>query len=274
MSTGPCDSLVNLPEGTLLRIIDKFATDTVSAAALTGSFAREDADRYSDIDLLLFDETLPNGKSPVKQLTVRHDRLISLTTATAGFWREHFDWPSTAVYTVPAFRNLRPLFDQTGVLAELVERAQSFSWDPLQTAADEFVREKVVQQAEVAHKLLSGIERREPERLAVYAWEIVNELSLAVAVHRRIFIESGNHTFAEVCRAQGIESPWTQVHRRASGKNGGVDGGSTVLERGVAALRLYQMTATIIEDLLQLEGSEATRHATLGISSFLNQDAG
>ena len=273
-ASGDHHELAGIPGEAPMEIVARFASETTIAAALTGCFARTDADRYSDIDLLLFDDGLPPGKSPIERLIVQKGQMVSLTTATTAFWREHFEWPGAAIYTVPAFRNLVPLFDRNGALAALIEQARSFSWEPLQSAADEFVREKIVQQAEVVHKVLSSFERGDPERLATYTWELTTEMSLAIAVHRRIFIESGNYTFDAVCRAQGSDSDWTRAHRRATGAGAGLDGKTSMADRGRGALQLYRETATASEGVLHTPDSEVVHHAVMNLSTFLFQGDG
>ena len=65
------DIQAELDTSFLSRLADEFGAPPVHAVALTGSLARSDGDRYSDVDFLLLDESVSTAGSPIEQLLVR-----------------------------------------------------------------------------------------------------------------------------------------------------------------------------------------------------------
>jgi hypothetical protein len=238
-----------LPDDLLATLLAEFARTPISAAALSGSFTRGDADAYSDVDLRLYSD-LPLDDIEPERLLYRSGRLISISLHTfRGEARQLAD-PPAAVFAVAPIRELRPLLDRDGALARLQRSARAFAWDRIASEADGYAARTLYLQAEVVQKALSGLASGHAARLALTTAELVQELTLAVAVSRRLLVASDRGYFHQVYGAVGERSVWARHHRLAAGTREPSVGESTTRSRGLAALQLYRETAALLDVLL------------------------
>lgn len=237
---------LELPEAYLSSLVAEFAIEGVVAVALAGSYARGDATRWSDVDIIRYVATLPTASEEHYTLTIRDGRLVSLSTTTIAAKQAEMTRPEAAIFAVPGLRQERILFDPAGELAALHQRAREFTWEPLRAAANAYASEMVMGQAEEAHKLLSALSRRD-ESAAIYAThEAVRGLTLAAAVGRGALIESENSYYRQVQEATGRDSAWTRYQRFAAGFVAGSSRLAPATAAGIAALHLYRETAHLL----------------------------
>lgn len=233
----------------LTWLVSEFAGERAIAAALSGSYARGEAGPFSDVDLLCFTRGSTAGAAGAREevLVYRDQILVSVTYADLETWRAFLTRPRTAIRAVPAFRNLRILLDREGALAALKQEAVDFAWASLQPEADRQAGAIVLHLGEVVHKLLGGLHARDERRLVGPTWELVQELTEAVAVQRGAFIAAENDVFSVAQRAAGRDSAWARQHARALGLAGG---SSSPARRAEAALALYRETAALLGPIL------------------------
>jgi predicted nucleotidyltransferase len=235
-----------LSETFLRQLVAEFATPGTIALSLAGSYARGDATRWSDVDIIRYAETMPVTSEERYTLLPRSGRLVSLTTTRIATKQEELALPREAIFAVPGLRQARILHDPTGALEALHQRARDFSWEPLRVVANAYASEMVMGLAEEAHKLLGALSRRD-ESAAIYATHgAVRGLTLAVAVGRGVLIESENSYFRQVQKAAGPDSAWTRYHRIAAGFVVGSSRLAPATSAGIAALHLYRETAHLL----------------------------
>jgi predicted nucleotidyltransferase len=239
-----------LTEDFLRRLLAEYmAADTV-AVALAGSYARGEATRWSDVDIIRYATALPTSSEERYRLAIHDGRLVSLTTTTIAAKETEMAQPEEAIFAVPGLRQARILHDPTGALAALHQRACDFIWEPLRAAANVWASEMVMGQAEEAHKLLGALSRHD-ESAAIYAAHgAVKGLTQAVAVVRGVLIESENSYYPQVQGAAGADSAWTRYHRIAAGfaaPNPQLPPAEVI---AVAALQLYRETARLLRSSL------------------------
>ena len=79
---------------------------------------------------------------------------------------------------------------------------------------------------------------------------LVNGLTRAMAIHRRLLITSENTYFAQVQEAMGRDSAWTHLFRLAAGFDPGAPTAMPFQSRALAGLVLYRETVALMRDLL------------------------
>jgi len=232
---------------TLQLLLGEFVDATISAAALSGSHARGDADAFSDIDLRLYSDTPLEGVE-ADRLLFRDNQLVSVSLHTFRGEARQFADPPGAAFAVAPIRTLHVLLDREGKLAELQEQARRFRWEHIATEADAYTAHTVYQQAEVVHKVLGSLAASQPLRAVVATAELVQELTVAMAVSSRLLVVSDRSYLQQVYEGVGNGTGWVEAHRLAAGitTRNGRDG---YIVRGRAALALYRETA------LQTQGS-------------------
>lgn len=108
------------------------AEEGVRAVFLSGSHARGEADRFSDVDvqvLVASDEQVRSDTS------YRGGVLFSVERSTAAHRERAFGDPETALWNLTALRSGKALHDPGGVFAALQARALAFAWAELEAQA-------------------------------------------------------------------------------------------------------------------------------------------
>ena len=242
-----------LPDAFLRDLVAEFAPEGIIAVALAGSYARGEATRWSDVDIIRYATTLPSTSEGRYTLAIRSARLFSLTTTTIAAKQAEMAQPEEAIFAVPGLRQACILHDPTGALAALHQQARDFTWEPLRAAASAYASEMVMGQAEEAHKLLGALSRHDESATIYAAHGSVKGLTLAVAVGRGVLIESENSYYRQTQQAAGADSAWTRYHRLAAGFTAPdiLDSQRPPAEAiAIAALHLYRETARLLRALL------------------------
>jgi Nucleotidyltransferase domain len=243
-------SAFKLPEAFLNSLVDEFTTTDTVAVALAGSYARGDATRWSDVDIIRYATTMPAASEERYTLAIRDGRLVSVSTTTIAAKQAELAQPEVAIFAVPGLRQACILHDPSRALAALYQQARDFTWEPLQAAASAYASEMVMGLAEEAHKLLGALNRRDESATLYAAHGAVAGLTRAVAVGLGILIESENSYYRQVQEGAGLDSAWTRYHRIAAGFVVDTSHQLPADAIGVAALCLYRETARLLSPLL------------------------
>ncbi len=243
-------SAIELPEAFLSSLVAEFVTADTVAVALAGSYARGDATRWSDVDIIRYATTMPATSEERYTLAIRDGRLVSVSTTTIAAKQADMRRPEEAIFVVPGLRQARILHDPSGALAALHQQARAFTWEPLQTAANAYASELVMGLAEEAHKLLGALSRRDESAILYAAHGAVAGLTRAIVVGRGVLIESENSYYRQAQEATGLDSAWTRYHRAAAGFVAAASRKTPAVAIGIAALHLYRETARLLSSLL------------------------
>lgn len=225
------------------HLVERYRTPSTIAIALLGSHARGEATPYSDVDLLIFEDTTP----VTYHLEYLDGRLISISHTTIDSKRADMQQPQTAIWAVPGLRTCQILFDPQGHLADLCQEANAFEWTPLQAAANAYASEQVMGYAEEAHKILSGLVRGHESTVLYGCWGMVRGMAQVVLVQRGVLIPTENEYIELVQITAGAD--WARQYRVATGLD--VIDGTPAIQRGLAALRLYGLTAALMRPICE-----------------------
>lgn len=239
-----------LPESFLHDLVAEFENAQTIGLALLGSHARQDATRYSDVDIVRFNPTLPEQAADRYTLVHWGGQLISLSTTTVAQKQKDMQDPAKAIWTVPGLRQMRILTDRNGALEGLQQQALDFTWEPLQAAADEHASYTVMGFAEEVHKILSGLTKADESAILYGTWGLVAGLTEALLVQRGVLLTSENAYFRQAQEEVGRESDWAHYLRLAAGFELGDAELSPVEIRGIAGLHLYRETARLLHPVL------------------------
>jgi Nucleotidyltransferase domain len=249
------------------KLVTELDEDAVTAIILTGSVARGEATPYSDVDLTRF---VQEGfeYTAYKPYTYREGRLISINTRTISHYREQFTVPQEAIFVIPNLREARILLDKDRAFRRLQQEAEVWTWEPLQGAADRYAAGILITYIEYVHKTLRAFLNQDIFALSEMTLGLFSALTDAIAVHGGMLVASGNTYFRQVQETVGLESTWSEHHRRIAGIHMEV---STQV-RGIAALRLYQETARLLWSTLDLTDRETVAQALTVIDHALQSN--
>jgi predicted nucleotidyltransferase len=242
-----------LTDSFIQSVLEKIDTPDVIGVALLGSYARGQESKYSDVDLDIYVNKLP--ENPYDRYTLRawDDHLVSLKYTQIDDERAALTNPRRAIWAVPGLCGMKILLDRDGWMTALQKAAEDFDWSTLQPLADEFAAEMVMGNAEEVHKIINGLGRGHESMVLYATWGLVKSMLEAVAVQRGIMIVSENRYFDLILGSMGNDSAWTRAFRTAWGLDE-VD--SQYRARGVSALELYRLTAELFDEFIPAKHRE------------------
>lgn len=249
-------STFSLPGGFLSRLVAELDNEAVRAIILRGSYARGDAlPPYSDIDLtLIVQETAENNQS--KRYIWRDGYAISISTWTLSAYQERIQRPEETIFVVPGIQEARILLEKDSAFRSFQQEVLRFRWEPLQTAANIHAGQAMMDQTEIILKMLRALHSHDMILLAdVLTLDLIPAVTEAFAVQRGILVHTGNTYFHQIQEAAGQQSAWTRYLRCAVGVD--CDPVPSLEQRGIAALRLFQETARLLQPSLHPEHWDA-----------------
>ncbi len=167
---------ITLPDILLHALVDELNSPTTITIVLGGSYARGDATPYSDVDIVHFVTVAPSN--PHRTYRYIDGRLISIATRTLDWYRTALTQPPRAIFAVPALRHARILLDKDGTFHAFQQELQTFTWEPLQESANQYISHMIMNSAEDVHKLLSTQIRSRTSRNLCQSAECVTKVYL------------------------------------------------------------------------------------------------
>ncbi|WP_027483540.1 nucleotidyltransferase domain-containing protein [Deinococcus pimensis] len=225
-----------LPHALLKQLVTEFGAPPVLAIALSGSAARQADDQFSDLDLVCY---VPASAPTREWLGYRDDRLVSIDHQHVEARLHDLTDPEGAVRAVRPLQRLVPLHDPDGVVERLRQTALDFRWASVAGQGRAYAARTVTHQAEVVQKLLGGLAYGQSSRVWSAATELVNAMTVCIAVWHGVLVDSGNTYAQQVWSFVGEQSTWTRSFRSATG----LDEATTLTQRAWSALALYTETA-------------------------------
>ena len=258
--------------------LDANANNPIVGVALLGSFARGEATRYSDVDVVRFAEQEPEREGDRYTLRLVDERIVSVTTTSVAAKRAELAQPESAVWAVAGLRQARTLLDRAGLLAALTDEARAFQWAPLQPAADAYASDLLMGLAEEAGKIMGGLARGDDSAIAYGALGLLPGLVRAVIIQRGVLLRSENAFFAQPQDAVGRDSTWAHALRLAAG----IEAPPTAAARtsppptaapaqahALAMLRLYRETAVLLDPIIRPADRAVIAHTLRLLEAFV-----
>ncbi|MFW9990999.1 MAG: nucleotidyltransferase domain-containing protein [Candidatus Odinarchaeota archaeon] len=263
----------SLSQDILEQLVRELMDDNTEGFILTGSHARNEATRYSDVDLVRFVQAMPADETERYLLRYVEGQLISISTMTVEDKELELSKPETAIWVVPALRQASILVDRTGRITELKQQAINFDWTSLQKAADKHASYELMGYAEEVHKILGGLLRKDESTVICGTTGLVLGISSMVAVQKGLLIKTENDFFQQLYDAVDSLSLWTRYHRMALGLEKYSRKTPIYVQRGTAALRLYMETASILKPVLKADHLDVVEVAISRIREAISENS-
>jgi hypothetical protein len=230
----------------------------VIGLALGGSYARNDATSYSDIDIALV--MREDTDLPPKRFILRDDKLVSVSPRHLSAVRTELTRPQRAIWIVPGLSVCRILIDKTGALAEFLTELRTFQWAPLQPDADRYAAGYLTFTTEEAFKVLGALQRDNNHAVAEATSTLISSLTHIIAVQRGVMITSNYTYYQQVQASVGPESIWTAYHNLATGVTApDVPSAQALSTRALSSLHLFRETLDLIKHTLTREQLDITK---------------
>jgi predicted nucleotidyltransferase len=231
-------------------VAERFDHPDSRAVVLMGSYARGAAGLYSDVDLVRYTKddriVLPDSGSHLIG-----SRLVVVSDVTPTQLEAAFNQPEVAVETIQGLRSGRALLDRDGFFEAIQQRAHSFQWDDeMQAKGNRWASGQMVGWIEEVRKGLEGLRRNDTGRLLHGRFGCSWGLTRVMCVQRGVLLSGDNALFEEVTASVGRDTEWARLCRAvyAAGSEP-----STLRDQVKAGLQLYNLTATVLADVLLAE---------------------
>lgn len=180
--------------------------------ALMGSYARGDAHRLSDVDVVAL-----GGGEP--EFRIERGVVLSLSWVQPEDAVRSFGVPNEAVWSVPGWRTAVPLSDPVGRVQELRAAAKAWTWgERLDERAGKWLAKEVVGYCEEVFGLLRSLDTAATYPTAVVRSVFALRCAGMAAVRHGILWESEKHVWELVAARQGPE--WRRAQEAAFGLHG------------------------------------------------------
>ena len=140
---------------------------------------------------------MPESEAERYTLRYREGYLVSITTTTVSAKLEELARPQDAIWAVQGLRQSRILLDRDGSLRRLKQAAMEFTWEPLQSAANEYASYGVMGYAEEVSKVLGGLLRGDDSAVLYGTLGLCLGLTKAILIQRGVLLESENSYFSQ-----------------------------------------------------------------------------
>ena len=240
-----------IPQGFLDTLVDQLDSDDVVGIILGGSYARGEATLYSDVDIACFVKDAVNP--PPKRFFYRDGYLVSIATKTLAGVRRDMARPNTAIRVVHGLAHYRVLLDKDGSVSRLLQDIESFTWEPLQKAADSYASYSMTALVELVHKVLNETLKANDLAVSYASSNLFFGLTEVVAIQRGILVKSDSTYYQQAQESVGQDSDWTRYHRLLAGVGEGAAKAAPVKARAVAVLRLYRETLKLLRTIMDPE---------------------
>jgi predicted nucleotidyltransferase len=255
----------SLSEEFLNALLAELDNDETIGIILGGSYARNEATPFSDVDIACF--VRDSLQPPPKRFIYRDGRLLSIGIRTIASVHSELARPERAIFIVSGYR--RVLLDKDGSVSKLMLEIETFKWEPLQKAADSYTSFGMMIYAEQVHKILSEIFKRDDLALSYATSKLLYNLTEAMAVQRGVLVKNDSTYFRQVQEVIGLNSTWTRYHRLALGIDEVAADDRPVKTRGIATLYLYKETVALLRSAMHPDHLEVAEQAIRVIDKAL-----
>ncbi len=251
--------MVTVPDSFLHNLVSKLDNENTVGITMSGSLARGEGDRYSDIDIQHYVRVVPETKVEANSLRFLDNFLVSVHTSKLEEEAASLCDPHRAIWVVPGLRQARILLDKDGSVARVIESARNFRWSDIQPAADAMASWQLCGLAEEVYKILGALESHNESKTLYAVSSTLFDLVEALLVQRGVLVPTENAYFDLAQQTAGRDSEWTRQLRLAAALDPLPAGSPVYVGRGVAALNLYRVTANILADILRPEEAAVVR---------------
>ncbi len=264
--------MIELSEAFLAKLVNELDDkERTLALALTGSFAREMANSYSDVDVLHFVKTIAE-QEPRYSLRYVDNYLISITLATTDEKRAEMQRPETAVWAVQGIRQAKMLLDRADTFEKLHSESKQFVWDAeMQERANLYASRQLMGYAEEVHKILGGLTTRQDSAVLYGTYGLLLGLTEVFLVQHGILLMSENDffTWAQALLPEDSDLPLLLGFEDIDEEGYDVP---PVRMRGAAALSYYIQIVDQLRDIIQPAHAEVIEKTIERIrqSQFIN----
>ena len=228
-------------------LVRDFSKGGSRAVLLSGSWARHEARRHSDIDLWVL------GRAGQPSFSWHEPFLVSISRISPVTERRRFLEPPHTGEILGAWRTARILYDPHGEARRLRDYAEHFRWERVGRRCDRWVARSVVSWGEGAVKLVSSLARGERDTAAVQRNLLAESLTFVLAVHRRIVWFTDNGLWERLGRTEGAE--WWDAQQLALGLRD-----ESLWESSMGALDLYRLTVERVRSVLKDDELTTVEH--------------
>jgi predicted nucleotidyltransferase len=243
--------MVAVPDSFLHTLVSKLDNENTVGITLSGSLARGEGDRYSDVDIQHYVRIVPETKVEAESFRLLDGFLVSVHASLLEDEAAGMRNPHRAIWVVPGLRQARILLDKEGAVARVIEAARAFCWADIQPAADAMVSWQLCSLAEEVYKILGALDTHNESKTIYAVSSLLFDLTETLLVQHGVLVPTENAYFDLAQKTAGRDSDWTHQLRLAAVFDLLPSETPVYVGRGVAAMALYRLTAELAADVLR-----------------------
>ncbi len=233
----------------------------IISVALVGSYARNEENEFSDIDILCLKT---RKKEPKIEIIDKKYFVISYLNKKA--LEETFTSPIKASKNISGLKTAVILFDPKNYFLKVKKRAENFLWDEaLLKKREKYVNEEFLGWMEEINKSLQGLILNDKGKMIMGLHGLTFGMFNIISIYKCLLIKSDNSFFPQVIQSMNKNVKFVKNSFLAFG----IDKSNGIAERTVAGFEVFFQTYFTAKEVLYQKNRDIIEHKILEINNSI-----
>lgn len=227
----------------ILERVEKLKKEKgIISIAVTGSYARNEEEKYSDIDILCIKK-----RKKASKIETIDGKYFVISYHTEKEIEDIFNTPNKASRYLYGLKSSTILFDSDNYFNKIKERAKAFSWtESLIKKRDQYINDEFIGWLEEINKSTQGLLTNDIGKMIMGLHGLTFGMFDIISIYKEILIKSDNTYFTQIVESMNDNDDFVRNSYIAFGieKNNGVG------ERTKAGLEVFFHTFNEVKSVL------------------------
>ena len=238
--------------------IESIEKENLLGICLMGSYSRNEAGKFSDIDIVCFSK----GKIRDTEVLMITGKYLAISYVQDNEVEDWFTKPELITEVLYGLTKLIPIWDTKNYLENLKKKAISFEWNnELQVKINEYVNRELTLLIEEVNKGIQGLFSKDNGRLLNSIFGLSHLLFKIICVQKKVFIKSDNTKYEQVLSIYEQYPQTVELMKKVFGEI------PIKLENRVeAGLRLFKIISTEFKEEMDIKTLKMIRETNTSIN--------
>ena len=214
----------------------------IISIALTGSYARNQEEKYSDIDILCIKK-----RKKASKIETIDGKYFVISYHTKKEIEDIFNTPNKASRYLYGLKSSAILFDPENYFNKIKERANAFSWtESLIKKRDQYINDEFIGWLEEINKSIQGLIKNDIGKMIMGLHGLTFGMFDIISIYKKILIKSDNTYFTQIVESMNENNTFVRNSYIAFG----VENNNGVTQRTKAGLVVFFHTFNEVKSVL------------------------
>jgi predicted nucleotidyltransferase len=233
----------------------------IISVALVGSYARNEENEFSDIDILC----LKTRKKEPK-IEIIDKKYFVISYLNKKVLEETFTSPIKASKNISGLKTAVILFDPKNYFLKVKKRAENFLWDEaLLKKREKYVNEEFLGWMEEINKSLQGLILNDKGKMIMGLHGLTFGMFNIISIYKCLLIKSDNSFFPQVIQSMNKNVKFVKNSFLAFG----IEKSNGITERIVAGFEVFFQTYFTAKEVLYQKNRDIIEHKILEIKNSI-----